>query len=126
MSLTKYIEKKQTDCFKKHGVIFAFSNKQFEEQKQNNVTYVSLGGGTLCPKNNVKKFIEDHSDIIKAGIAQDIKENGKANIIERELANYECYYTGDIENCVEALEDYGFTHEDVLEVYRETRENHEG
>ena len=51
-------------------------------------------------------------------VKQDIEENGIEKIIKRELGNYECYYTGEIEDAVEALEDYGITHEQVSNVFR--------
>jgi len=119
MSLTQYIEKNQTACFAKHGVIFAFSKKQFEEQKEGDQTYVDLGSGLLCPKPNVDEFINDHSSIVKNGMARDLKENGKNKIILRELGNYECFYTGNIKDAVDALEDYGFTVQDIKQVYND-------
>ena len=117
MSLQNYITDKQTALFTELGAIFAFSNEQFHTQKQEGVTYVSLGAGLLVPKDNVKSFKEKHKIIIDEGIAQDIKDNGKENIIKRELDNYECYYTGDYTDCVEALDSYGFTEDDIRAVF---------
>jgi len=107
------------------GVFFAFSDTQFEEQKKEGVKYASVGAGCICPVDNVKPFIKAFDAIQKQGIAQDIKENGKAAIIERELANYECYWTSDISGCVDALEDYSFTVEDIQRVYNNTREKYD-
>ena len=115
------IEKEQTKLFEEMGVFFAFSNKQFDEQKKEGINYVNMGAGTICPKENVRLFIERHAEIVKNGIAKDIKENGFRNIIERELANYECYWTGDIESAVDALEDYDFPHNLIWEVYIDTK-----
>lgn len=117
MSLSAIIQEKQTECFNKHGVFFAFSKDQFVKQRKEGITYVSLGAGTLCPKESVDAFLEDHKNIVQQGIATDIERNGKKAIIQRELANYECYFTGDIDDCVEALEDYGFTYDEIYEVY---------
>ena len=47
-----------------------------------------------------------------------IAENGLVAIIKRELSNYECYYTGEIEDAVDTLEDYGITYEQVLKVFK--------
>jgi hypothetical protein len=116
-SLTNYIEDSQTALFKEMGVFFAFSNQQFDEQKKENVKYISMGAGTICPQENVKEFIKKHSDIVKNGIAQDIKENGIEAIIKRELGNYECFYTGDITDCVDALKDYDIKKETILQVF---------
>lgn len=117
MSLSQLIQEAQTECFNKHGVFFAFSPQQLNEQKKEGVEYVSLGSGLICPKDAVKAFVEDHSNIVDAGIRLDLERNGKEKIIRRELANYECYYTGDIDDCVEALEDYGITAAEVATVF---------
>jgi len=119
MSLSKYIEKEQTTCFEKHGVFFAFSSEQYEEQKVEGVKYAVLGAGCVCPADNAEAFLKEHSEIIKKGIAQDIKENGKEAIIHRELCNYECYYTGDYIDAMIALKDYGVTEEEVEKVFLE-------
>lgn len=119
MTLSKYIEKEQTACFEKHGVFFAFSSKQFDEQKVEGVSYAVLGAGVVCPADNAEAFLEDHKNIVKKGMALDIKENGKEAIIHRELCNYECYYTGDYIDAMIILRDYGFTEEEVKEVFLE-------
>jgi hypothetical protein len=119
MSLSQIIQANQSACFQKHGVFFAFSNSQLNEQKQDGVEYVSLGAGTICPKANVKAFMLDHAAIVAEGIKHDIATNGKEAIIRRELANYECWYTGDIDDCVEALEDYGFELNDIINIFNQ-------
>ena len=47
-----------------------------------------------------------------------LEENGKDAIIRRELFNYECFYSGDIMDCVENLTEYGYCFDDVHQVYR--------
>ena len=66
-------------------------------------------------KNEEKKI----STIQKEGIEQDIKENGIDNIIKRELFNYECFYTYDYSDCVDALSEYNITEEQVKKVFNE-------
>lgn len=117
MFLTTYIEKEQTKLFEELGVIFADSAKEFNRQKEAGMTYVRLDMGALCPKPQVKTFVERHSKIISEGIAKDLEENGKRKIILRELANHQCYYKEDYSDCVAALEDYGITEEEICEVY---------
>jgi len=51
------------------------------------------------------------------GIEQDIKENGIDKIIVRELYNYECFYTGEIEDAVDALEAYKIDIEIIRKAY---------
>lgn len=116
--LSDYITEKQSALFKKHGVFFAFSEKQYEEQKREGVVYVSLGMGTLCPKENAKAFIEEHHNVVNEGIAEDIAENGIDGVILRELDNHEAYYTGDATSTVESLEGYPVTREQVWELFR--------
>lgn len=118
MSLSNYIEKPQTELFNELGIIFAFSEKQYDEQKIEGLTYVQVASGVLCPEENVKDFYTKHSQIITNGIAADLKENGKIAIIERELENYECRYVGDYNQCVEALEKYDITEEEIKQVWR--------
>ena len=117
MSLTTIIQAKQTELFNQYGVFFAFSNEQFEKGKKEGVIYSQLGAGMLCPKDNVKSFCADHERVVADGIAEDIRANGKDAIIRRELYSYECFYTGDIDDCVDAVECYGFTRADVVAEY---------
>jgi hypothetical protein len=117
--LSDYIQDAQTKLFNETGAFFAFSNKQFNEQKQEGKTYVNCGAGMLCPKENVQSLIDGLDEIAKNGIAQDIKENGKTAIIRRELYNHEAFYTYDIDSTVAALDGYGFTREEIAGVFRE-------
>ena len=113
-TLNDYTSDKISAALDKHGAFFAFSKKQFEEKQVEGVKYVSDGSGMVCPKDNYNQLIKEMNEIYDEGVKQDIAENGLDNIIKRELANYECDYTGNIEDAVEALEDYGVTHEQVL------------
>lgn len=73
---------------------------------------------TFLSKENVNALYKELNEIVKRGIQQDIEENGIDAIIKRELNNYECQYTGDIEIVVKALKDYGITYDQVLVVFR--------
>jgi len=122
--LREYIEDAQTKAIDEAGAFFAFSNKQFNEQKQEGVQYVKLMAGLICPKENAKDLVEKLSEIYKEGIKLDLAENGKEGVIKRELSNHECYYTGDISGCEEALSDYGITKDEIIKVYRQEAPNH--
>ncbi|HFI9382355.1 TPA: DUF7659 family protein [Vibrio parahaemolyticus] len=115
--LSDYIQQPQTALFDELGAFFAFSNKQFDQAKKKGIEYVSLGMGMIVPKNNAKQLVERLEVIQKEGIKQDIAENGKEAIIRRELFNHECFYTGDICDCVEKLEEYGYSYDDIYQVY---------
>lgn len=111
--LSDYINNAQTEVFNKHGAFFAFSNKQFDEKKQNGVKYVSLGAGLICPVNNAKQLNTDLNAVWDAGIKQDLAENGIKAIIHRELANHECQITGDYSEVIDKLSAYGITSEQI-------------
>ncbi len=118
-SLSNYTESKQTELFNRLGAFFAFSKKQLDESKIDGVIYVSLVSGLIVPKVNVMEMIDSLALINVEGIKQDKAENGKINIIKRELYNYECFYTGEIDDCIEALSDYEITVDDIRHVYDE-------
>ncbi|EKG9563854.1 hypothetical protein O5P60_002664 [Vibrio parahaemolyticus] len=115
--LSDYTQQPQTALFDELGAFFAFSNKQFDESKKKGVEYVSLGMGMIVPKNNARELVSRLDEIQKEGIKQDIAENGKDSIIRRELFNHECFYTGDICDCVEKLKEYGYSYDDIYQVY---------
>ncbi len=115
--LSHYIQDKQTQAFNEAGAFFSFSNEQFAKMKKEDIEYCHVGAGLICPVDNAKQLIERLEQISQEGIKQDIEENGKAAIIRRELFNHECFYSGDICDCVESLKGYGFTYDDIYQVY---------
>lgn len=116
--LSHYLEEPTTALFNKYGVFFAFSQKQFDEQKKENTKYVKLPTGAICPKEHAEAFLREYDQIVDQAIAIDLNENGREGVINRELNNHECYYTGDIESCVDALKDYGITEAEILDQFR--------
>lgn len=121
--LTDYTEKNISEILEKNGAFFAFGDKQFNEQKKPDTEYISLGAGLVCPKDNADKVYKGIEKAHFNGIRQDMAENGKDNIIMRELANHEAYYTGDIESTAEALGGYGFTIDDIQAVFKREKDN---
>ena len=109
--------KPQTDLFNRTGAFFAFSDKQFNEQKKEGVKYAQLPSGLIVPKKHVQTVITELEMIFKRAMKQDLKENGKEAIIRRELNNHECVYTMSIEDALPGLLDYGFTEVEVQQVY---------
>ena len=119
--LSQIMEEKQSQLFAKYKVFFAFSDEQFKEgMKKHNLTKQNkisdLGMGMFCPSNNAKTFRDKHHLLYKLSIAKDMLQ-GKENVIYRELSNYECFWTGDITDCVEKLSDYPITKEEIIEVF---------
>ena len=111
--LSNYIEEAQTKAFKEAGAFFAFSNKQFNEAKQDGVEYCSMGAGLICPKDNAEKLDNNLMRIVAEGIKADLAENGRKGVIHRELGNHEYCITHDITDTVEKLKDYGITPEEI-------------
>ncbi len=121
--LSEIMEKKQSDLFKKNKVFFAFGNKQFKDgMKEHNIPketkMTNMGQGMVCPSDNVKEVIEQLDIIYKESIKKDMKQ-GKNKVILRELQNHECFYVGDITDCVSKLEDYPIKKEEIVKVYQE-------
>lgn len=114
--LIDYTKECTTGVLEKNGAFFCFSKEQFDEHAKENVEYVSLEAGLVCPKENAKALRDELEQCIDKAIAQDLEENGKEKIIERELRNHECGYTGDISAAVSALEIYeDITEKDIAE-----------
>ena len=117
--LSDYMEAKQTALFNRTGTIFAFSDKQFDEQAIKGKDYSRIGQGMLTQKGNEMKVIKTLEKIYQQAIIQDLKENGIKGVIQRELENYEVYYTNDLEPAMEALKDYPeITQKDIIKVYQ--------
>lgn len=114
--LQDYIQEAQTQLFKKYGILFVFSDKQYKDQKVTGVTYVSLGAGLVCPKNTAKEFIQELELVHIKGIKDDIIDNGIQSIIERELNNHEFSYTQDITSTIACLRSYPITEHQVYRV----------
>ena len=117
--LSDYMEAKQNELFQRTGTFFAFSQKQFEEGRKDNVKYVDMGQGMITEKPFVEEVINELDKIHKEAMVQDIKENGIQGVIQRELENYETYYTNDLEPAMDALESYPeITQDDIINVYQ--------
>lgn len=117
--MSNYVQEKQTELFNELGVFFAFSNKQFDEQKQEGVEYCTvLSAGDCVPKDKASEFAKRLAQIHKEGREKLLAEKGIEQIIEDELVNHECFYTGDVTDAFDALAGYEVTLEQVQAVYR--------
>lgn len=115
--LNDYTQEKTTKLLDNLGAFFAFSKKQFDEQMVPGTKYVNMNLGMICPKQNVIKMNYNYMYIVKEGIKQDIRENGKEGIIIRELYNHEAFYTGNIEDTHSCLDGYNITMEEVRKAF---------
>ena len=100
METIKQQEQNKVDALLKNcGVFFAFSDKQFAENKtplQEGEKYVSIGGGGYMPKSQVKNFTNGMAEIRKWKQSEIKRIKLEIKEIEYELNNHECYYTNDI------------------------------
>lgn len=70
--LSDYLASFQSEAMNKNEAFFSFSKKRFDEQKKENVTYVSMFGGLLCPKENVNQFKKDLDTAINEAVKLDV------------------------------------------------------
>ncbi len=112
------INEKISTVLEKHGVFFALSNKQFEEQKQEGVTYCTVLQQNDCvPVENAKAFADEYIQVCREHREEQLKQKGIDTIIEEELVNQEAFYSASVEDTFEALAGYNVTREKVREIY---------
>jgi hypothetical protein len=116
--LQDYREAEQTALFEKLGTFFAFSGKQFDEQADPEKKYYSMGHGCFTPQGTEEELLDTLEKINEKAIAQDIADHGIAAIIRRELENHEAYYTRDISDTFDELQQYGITEDQIRLVFR--------
>ena len=116
-NLSSYTDQPITELFNKYGAFWAFSNQQFETAKQDQIEYVKFWGNCFCNKETAKEFIAEYHLIFENQKKLFLHENSREDIIKYELANYECYYTGEIEEAFEVLQQYGISYNEVQKVY---------
>ncbi len=112
---------RMTALFDKTGTFFAFSNEQFEKAQIAGVKYADGGMGMCVPVHNTKELMQGLALISKERIEQDLKLNTREQIIRESLSNYECFYSGDIDPCIERLAPYGITEKEIKDHYDHVR-----
>lgn len=116
-------ENKVTELIKATSMFFAFSNKQFEENKTPLAAgekYVSIGAGAYIPKSKVDDYLAGGEDIEKWFKAAIKSNKAHKKHIEYELSNHEAYYTNDIDDTLSALGD-DYTYSEVLAVFKDIK-----
>jgi hypothetical protein len=105
--IKKEREDRMSAALKNNSVFWAFSEKQFEENKTplaEGEKYVSIGGGGYMPKGKVQSFLAETESINKWYEQAVTKAGFEDDEILYELYNHECYYTGDIQVVVDMFE----------------------
>lgn len=123
--IKKERENKQTLLFRECGLFWAFSDQQFAENKtplQEGEKYVSIGAGGYLPKSKGDAFTAGMKEISK-WYKKEVADNKKLRREEivYELGNHEAWYTGDIEDTMDAL-GRGYTRKEVQKIFDEEKE----
>jgi len=99
-------EDKVSTLIKESGMFFAFSNQQFEENKTPKAEgekYVHLFAGAYLPKSKLNVYL-DGMDAINKWFKEAIKDSKlRREHIIYELSNHEAWYSGDVEDTLNAL-----------------------
>lgn len=112
-------EKSTNELMTECKVFWAFSDKQFAENKtplKEGEKYVSIGAGGYMPKSEVDNFTNGMKAISKT-FKQAMKDKkAREAHIRYELNNHEAYWSHNIESALEALGS-DFTSAEVLAVF---------
>lgn len=119
--INKAHQDKVGEILKANGVFFAFSDAQFHENKtplEDGDKYVSIGAGGYMPKSKAATFWAEMEAANKEKNAQ-VRASRKSleDAIKYELANHECWYTGDISDVVEMFKGTA-TKKQIFNVYK--------
>ena len=115
--------KAYNDLMEQSGVFWAFNNDQFKEgikklEKSGHLKkgdkLVRIPAGGLCPKHNINTLLKGIKQANKTK-TKELKEAKKEAILY-ELNNYECFYTGEIDDVVDIFKGI-YTFADIKKVY---------
>ena len=113
----------QSQVFDKNGAFFAFSNKQFDEAKKEDIKYMSLGGGLIVPEINAETLVKELDSICNKKIKFELANNSIKDLIWYELANHECQISCDYGSVVSLLAPYGITEDMIKAEYDDYYQN---
>lgn len=103
------------------GMFFAFSDKQWEENKtplKEGEKYLRMFGGSFMPAGNLEQWRAGDKEIGDWFREQIETHNLRRAHIAYELANHEAYYTHEIDQALDALGE-GYTREEVQKIFWE-------
>ena len=109
-----------SETAKKYGLFFAFDEKQLKaglkETNTEKHELINMAGGGYISKKNVKKYIDEVLSI-NTWFVSEVKKLDPVEVIRYELNNYECYLSGEVKDAYEVLQQYGFSLEEVEQVF---------
>lgn len=109
--LKKEYEERTNEELKKTGIFYAFSNSQFEENRtykedSTDSDYLYITAGGYIHKKDKSK-LDNYFNKILPNLKKEFTSKININdLIEYELINHECYYTGDFYEIVPLIESY--------------------
>ena len=120
--LNLYAAKLFDSALDEFGAFFAFGKDQFEKRQTPGVEYVGLGSGLTVPKLKKEKFNDRLDKNYEIALAKLKKDHSDVAIIKYELANYECYYSGDPFDAVRVLVQRGYSEQQIKKIYETENE----
>lgn len=111
---------KQFD-FTSYWAFFAIGQHQFDQALawRDPDDIASCWNCLYAPKEVAEQMMKDFDAHIESERLRRLHEVGLKNIILYELNNYECYYTGDIEDALPILESYWATPDQVWALFKD-------
>lgn len=112
MTLKEEYQQKTSKLLEKHEVFWAFNEEQLREginkhgiSKNNKM--VSIGMGGYMPSKHLSSYLKETEELYNwyKDQLKELRKNkaGLEKIILYELNNYECFYTGDIDDACKVL-----------------------
>lgn len=101
-------QQKVDALLKECRVFFAFSNKQFEENKtplEDGEKYLRLPAGGFVPKNSANNLLTGLEDLKKWKKETIKRQKLEEKAIIYELYNHECFYTNDCTPVIDLFPD---------------------
>ena len=101
--INQLADQQVTDILNKYHAFFAFSNKQFEEGRKDDLVYVSMDHGMYAPKIYADKVATEICAAYQDAAKIIQNQKSKKDRIWYELANHECQITMDYQDAIDAL-----------------------
>ncbi len=98
-----FINEELTKVYEEFGCFYAFSNKQFLEQRKEGVKYAQFGSGLIGPADKGQEILTAIENAITKGAQARLEAHGATAIIEYEYFNHETQITGDLSDMKAAL-----------------------
>lgn len=109
--LKERYDRESQEALSKTGIFYAFSNDQFEKYRtykeiSTDKDYLYIGAGAYIHKKDKKNLDKYFNTILPKIKKRFINNIDLDDLIEYELINHECYYTGDFYEIVPVIENY--------------------